>query len=72
MLTAIVVALFLCVILMDFLPMGRAPLKDKIVYLFLTAVSFGVLLLYTLDVPLPSPAEGIRQLIESIFPTYMQ
>ena len=68
MLTAIVVALFLCVILIDFLPMGKSPLKDKIIYLFLTAVSFGVLLLYSLDVPLPSPSDGIRNLIESIFP----
>jgi hypothetical protein len=68
MLTAIVVALFLCIILMDFLPMGKAPLKEKIIYLLLTAVSFGILLLYSLDVPLPSPSDGIRNLIDAIFP----
>ncbi len=68
MLTAIVVVLFLGVILADFIPIGQVPLKEKIIYLLFTAVSFGVLLLYSLNIPLPSPSDGIRHLIDAIFP----
>jgi hypothetical protein len=67
MLTAIVIVLFACVVLVDFRPMSGASAKEKIIYLALMALSFGVLLLYSLDIPVPSPAEGIRNVIDAIF-----
>ncbi len=68
MLTFIVVILYVLVILLDFLPVLRAGQKKECwVYSVFLAVSFCVLLLYSLDVKVPSPSVPIKNLVEKIF-----
>ncbi len=69
MTTFIVLAFFAVVFLVDYLPFLKQPgEKGKVVYGMLMAASFCVLLLYTLHVPVPSPAEPIRNAIDALFP----
>jgi len=68
MLTAIVLALFLLAPLIDGLTiLKRTAKKVKIVYFSLMLVSFCVLMLYSLSIPVPSPAGAITDAIEAIF-----
>jgi predicted PurR-regulated permease PerM len=71
MLTVIVILLFAGVMAFDFAPQMKRPdarRKDAAVYLALIALSFTVLLLYSLHVTIPSPAEPITDAVKSLFP----
>ena len=69
MITSIVITLFAVVFLVDYLPLLKRPgEKGKVVYGALMAVSLCVLLLYTFQIPVPSPAEPIRNAIDALFP----
>ena len=73
MITIIVVVLFLAIIAADFLPMWKSTgIKEKILYGALMLISFGVLILYTFDVPIPSPTTPIVKLIDALFPQLSQ
>ena len=68
MLTAIVLFLFLLITPMECMTVLRhSAKKTKILHLSLMLISFGVLMLYTFNVSVPSPAEGITDVIEAIF-----
>jgi hypothetical protein len=67
--TIIVVVLFLTILALDLLPKWKSTgAKDKFIYCALMLISFGVLILYTFDVQIPSPTKPITKLIDSIFP----
>jgi hypothetical protein len=71
--TIIVVVLFLTIFAADLLPKWRSTgTKDKIVYCTLLFISFGVLVLYTFQVPIPSPTKPITTLIDALFPMLNQ
>ncbi len=73
MITLIVAVFFLAIIAVDFLPKWKSMgTKEKILYCVLMLVSFGVLILYTFDVPIPSPAKPIMELIDALFPNLSQ
>ena len=68
MLTAMVIALFGSILAVD----GRknlkgVGLKHKLVYLSLLGVSFCVLILYSVDIPVPSPTNAIEAIIDALF-----
>jgi hypothetical protein len=68
MLIAIVIALYTLIVFFDFLP--KRSLRDKkcgILYGVLLSVSFCVLILYCLDIPVPSPSVPIKQVVEMLF-----
>ncbi len=68
MMPAIVIALYAAVLALDYRPRlkGR-PKGEKALYLALMAVGFSVMLLYALDVKVPSPAKPIEQAVEALF-----
>lgn len=69
MLTTIVIILYIAVILFDFLPTQKEwAVKERIIYWFLLAVSFCVLVLTSLGIHLSGPSEPIRSLIEWAIP----
>lgn len=68
MLTAIVIFLFAGAIVFDFRPkLKNEPKKSKIIYLSLICVSFIVLILYSFNISVPSPAGSIDSFVKSIF-----
>ncbi len=68
MLTAIVILLFAGTVLFDFLPkMKNEPPKNKAVYIALISVSFIVLVLFSFEIIVPSPAGLIKSVVKSIF-----
>ena len=69
MITIIVVVVFLIIIAADLLPKWKnTGTKDKALYIALMVISFGVLVLYTFDVKIPSPTKPITEMIDSLFP----
>lgn len=69
MLTLIVAGLVGLTVVFDLLPgIKKRPKKDSVVYCLLLAVGFIVLLLYSLDVNVPSPSKLIRSVVETLFP----
>ena len=68
MLAAIVIALFGLVLVADARKnLKKAGIINKIVYLSLLGVSFCVLMLYSFDVPVPSPTNPIEAAIDALF-----
>ncbi|MEA4969438.1 MAG: hypothetical protein VB051_02795 [Candidatus Pelethousia sp.] len=68
MLTAIVLFLFLPVALYEWLvTLKHADKKVKIIHTSVMLVSFCVLMLYSLNVRVPSPTDMIMDVVESIF-----
>ncbi|PKM73424.1 MAG: hypothetical protein CVU91_05725 [Firmicutes bacterium HGW-Firmicutes-16] len=68
MLTTIVILLYICVVLFDFLPSKETrSTKERVIYCILLTVSFCVLILYSLDIKVPGPTEPIRNVIETLF-----
>lgn len=65
-LTAIVIILYILVFLADFLRLPGGSVKERIVYCALAAVSLTALILYSLDIPVPSPADAIRSIIDAM------
>ena len=73
MTTAIVVVLFAFILVKDIFPHWKSTeVKDKIIYCAFMLASFSVLILYTFNIPVPSPTDPIRNLIDAIFPTLNQ
>lgn len=65
--TGITVVLFLCVFLMDFLPMRREMRKKDIwIYFAVFTVGFVVLLLVSAGVEIPGPTGVIRAAVQKI------
>ncbi|MEL7609031.1 MAG: hypothetical protein AAGU74_05955 [Bacillota bacterium] len=68
MLTVMVIALFGLIVAVDARKtLKGAGTKDKVVYLTLLGISFCVLILYSFDVPVPSPADPIKDAIDALF-----
>ncbi len=68
MLMTIVIVLYVCVILFDFIPQKKSrSTKESIIYCVLLSVSFCVLILYSLDIKVPGPSEPIRHVVETLF-----
>lgn len=69
MLTAIVVFLYAFDLVFDFLPSKKAWNRREItVYLAALVLGFCVLILFTLDVEIPSPYQPIVNIVKAIFP----
>ncbi len=69
MLTVIVLALFTGAILLDFLPkIKKRQKKVNIVYCLLLVLSFGILMLYSFGVKVPSPTQAIEAVVKMIVP----
>lgn len=68
MLTAIVLILFLPAMYFDHMTvLKQAEKKEKIIHFSIMLVSFCVLILYSLDISVPSPAGPIINAIDAIF-----
>lgn len=68
MLTAMVLFLFLPAVLLECMTvLKHAEKKVKIIHFSIMLISFCVLMLYSLDVPVPSPSDLIKGLVEAIF-----
>lgn len=69
MITGIVVIFFLAILALDLRPIwANSNVKIRIVYCSLLLTSFCILVLYTFNVPIPSPAIPIIKLIDALFP----
>lgn len=69
MLTIIVLALFGFIFLVDCRPtLKTVQRKEKIWYLSIMSISFAILILYSLDIQIPSPSVGITNVLVSLFP----
>lgn len=69
MITGIVVVFFLAILALDLRPLWKnMNIKIRIVYCSLLLASFCVLVLYTINIPVPSPAIPIIKLIDALFP----
>lgn len=68
MLTTIVILLYVCVVLFDFLPSKKdQSIKDSLIYCILLSVSFIVLILFSFDIHVPGPTEPIKNIVEKLF-----
>lgn len=67
MILAILCAVYVSVLLLDFRSLAKqlAP-GVRVFYLVLLSVSFVILILYELDVPVPSPSKPIEQAIQAL------
>lgn len=73
MITFIVVVVLLIILVVDLMPKWNTMgMKEKIVYSSLMAISFGVLILYTFNVDIPSPTTPITKLLDTLFPMLKQ
>ncbi len=64
MVTFLVIVLYLFVVLFDFLPMIKNGKKKECwVYSVLLFISFCVILLFSLDIAVPSPMIFIKQVV---------
>ncbi len=69
MITGIVVVFFLAILALDLRPIWKnSNVKIRIVYCLLLLTSFCILVLYTFNVPIPSPVIPIIKLIDALFP----
>ena len=63
----LVVLLYGSVILYDMLTKPSAvSMRTKILYFSLMLISFVILILYTLDIPVPSPSEAIMEALDAL------
>lgn len=68
MLTAIVLALFVPVVIFEYITVLRkAEKKVIILHLCIMLISFSVLMLYSFKVTVPSPSDAIAGVLEAIF-----
>lgn len=73
MITAIVIVIFLTILAADLLPSWKKTgIKENALYCALMLVSFGVIILYTFHVQIPSPTTPIRDLIDALLPMLNQ
>jgi hypothetical protein len=64
------VIIFSVIFAADLLPKWKSTgVKEKIIYCTLMLLSFGVLVLYTFSVKIPTPTTPIVELIDTLFPT---
>jgi hypothetical protein len=67
MLTVIVIMLYAFVILFDFIPRRKErPVIAVVVYCAIMAVSFMVLILYSLGIQVPGPSEAIENMVNTL------
>lgn len=68
MLTFLIVVLYFFAVVFEFVPVIKKKKKNEIwPYSILLLASFIVLILYSMDVPVPSPSDGIRRVVETLF-----
>lgn len=68
MLTGIVILLFVFVYFFDYKPVFKNGEKnEKIVHVSIMAISFVILILYSIDITLPSPTEPIKNVVSFLF-----
>lgn len=71
--TLIAVVVLLAIVVFDLTPKwGKMPVPEKVVYCAILLAGSIVLILYTFDVPLPSPTTPIIKLIETLVPALKQ
>jgi len=69
LLTAMVIALFAGAIFLDYIPRRKDRKKrDNLVYGMLLAISFVILLLFSVGVSVPSPSKAIDSVVRMIVP----
>lgn len=69
MVTAIVIILYVIVILLDFMASGGSwPMKERVVYWAVLALSFSGMLMASLGIQVPGPSGVIRNIVEFIVP----
>jgi len=67
MLTVIVIMLYALVILFDFIPHRKErPVIAGVIYCAMMAVSFVVLILYSLGIQVPGPSEAIENMVNTL------
>lgn len=65
--TAPIVLLYVFVLLIDYLPKKKErAVKERVIYIVLLSLSFCVLVLYTLDIPVPGPSKPIKSAVEKL------
>ena len=67
MLTLIVVLLYAAVVVLDLLPFDKRPKMQNAVYCVLLLISFGVLMLFSFGVEIPSPSVPIQSFVQALF-----
>ena len=68
MLTALVLFLFIPATLVEWLTvLKHSRKKAKIIHISLMLVSFVVLMLYSFNIAVPTPTDGIQQVLDAIF-----
>jgi hypothetical protein len=68
MIVAILVAIYLCVLFLDFRPLLKQCKSGfKVLYIAMLAVSLSVLMLFELGVDIPSPTMPIERVISALF-----
>ena len=69
MLTVIVIVFFISAILMDCLTLLKTmqQKREKAIYYTLMLISFCVLIAYSLNIPVPSPSNGIIKVLDALF-----
>lgn len=68
MLTVIVILLFVFVYFFDYKPVFKNGKKnEKIVHVSIMAISFVILILFSIGITLPSPTEPIKNVINLLF-----
>lgn len=61
------VLLYVFMLVTDYLPTKKElAVKERIIYLLLFSVGFCALVLYLLDIPIPSPTKPIKSAVEKI------
>lgn len=69
MLTGIVIAVFLGIILFDFIPYRKSrKRKENIFFCVVLAVCFCILALYSFGFTLPNPTKAIESIVKSVVP----
>ena len=67
MVTVIVLALYLSVVIWNFIPLvKKGDKKQSIVYGVFLSVSFCVLILHCYNIAVPGPSEAIRVVVEKL------
>ena len=70
MLTVIAILLFAGTIAFDFLPkVKKQAKKDSIIYCAFILISFGILLLFSLNIKIPGPSGAMKNFVETVFMT---
>lgn len=69
MIVSIVLAVFLGIVLLDYIPHRKSrKKKENMFYGVVLAVCFIIVMLYSLEIALPNPTEAIESIVKMIVP----